>query len=161
MDTKKGGGDMPLALHSSSWSHSFAARIIPRVHSPVPVPSTCPSPCPICPCPVRVQVAVMACVACRSSCCCCCQCRHCPSPPSPYLLLPRAASLPSPRAFHKGYSRGVSLDRVLLVDEPLDTPPVRVSIDLPFIDAEGDNPDCCRKKRKPGFRPLRGHSASA
>ncbi|WKX95677.1 hypothetical protein Q1695_012271 [Nippostrongylus brasiliensis] len=43
---------------------------------------------------------------------------------------------------------------------PLSTKPVVVSSDenLPFIDADGENADCCRQKRKPGFRPLRGSS---
>ena len=45
--------------------------------------------------------------------------------------------------------------------EPLKTLPVSVRIELPFIDAEGNNPVCCREKRKPGFRPLkRGKSNS-
>ncbi|KJH46062.1 hypothetical protein DICVIV_07872 [Dictyocaulus viviparus] len=43
---------------------------------------------------------------------------------------------------------------------PLETKPFTVSIEnLPWIDDDGTDPDCCRQKRKPGFRPLRGSSA--
>ncbi|CAD6198985.1 unnamed protein product [Caenorhabditis auriculariae] len=42
---------------------------------------------------------------------------------------------------------------------PLATPPVSFADEpLPWIDSGGDNPTCCREKRKPGFRPLRGSS---
>ncbi|RCN36085.1 hypothetical protein ANCCAN_18035 [Ancylostoma caninum] len=45
---------------------------------------------------------------------------------------------------------------------PLQTKPVIVTDDtIPWIDAEGTNADCCRQRRKPGFRPLRGSSAPA
>lgn len=55
---------------------------------------------------------------------------------------------------------GVPLDVDVV---PLQTKPVTVpeNISIPWIDAEGNNPDCCRQRRKPGFRPLRGSSAPA
>ncbi|EPB68918.1 hypothetical protein ANCCEY_11985 [Ancylostoma ceylanicum] len=54
---------------------------------------------------------------------------------------------------------GVPLDVDVV---PLQTKPVTVTDDsIPWIDAEGTNADCCRQRRKPGFRPLRGSSAPA
>lgn len=117
--------------------------------------------------------------------CCCCGIRksgvkRCPgNPPSPpfarsysqpvgssyFVLPPRDPHRPIP--VHCTQSalfvpsiapRSVSSTSTLLAfSHPrlLNSRPFTVSEPLMYIDAEGDDPDCCRgSRRKPGFRPL-------
>uniref|UniRef100_A0A1I7WW09 Titin n=1 Tax=Heterorhabditis bacteriophora TaxID=37862 RepID=A0A1I7WW09_HETBA len=119
-------------------------------------------------CPV---VASMVCVCCHA-CCVPCRCRECPKV-CDFYDIPGRIHIPVPvyEKCHKcpklrsrstsdvsSISFSVPSD---LTCVPLSTVPVSVNISLPWIDAEGNNPDCCRSERKTGFRPLRGSAVPA